>query len=395
MTGRFRRDRLTWIAYVLLAWFAYLQAAPGLVIGHLRDELHLSYSTGGLYVAAFAAGSLVAGVSSARLERALGRRPLFWSAAALMGAGAIGLTAGRIAAVTVGSVLVMGVGGGLLLATIQAALTDHHGERRAVALAEANLAASLAYVVLIGVLSLTAALHAGWRVALLASLAVPVLAWWRNRQLAIDAPPPSRMAQGRLPGVFWIAAAMLFCTTAAEWCINAWGASFVEDAAEVSTDTAVALMGGYFGGVLAGRALGSRLARRHDPSRLLALALAVTAAGFAILWPSTGPGQALVGLSLLGLGLGNLFPMGLSVTVALAPGQAVLASGRAVAMTSLAVLLAPLTVGTLADATSLKAALGVVPVMVVLAAAGLTLVRRARTPASPAPETAVTRSCSQ
>ena len=35
----FRRDRLTWIAYVVLAWFAYLQAAPGLVIVHLRDEL--------------------------------------------------------------------------------------------------------------------------------------------------------------------------------------------------------------------------------------------------------------------------------------------------------------------------------------------------------------------
>jgi fucose permease len=375
----FRRDRLTWVAYVLLAWFAYLQAAPGLVIGHLRVELDLSYSTGGLHIAAFAAGSLAAGVSSARLERALGRRALFWSAAALMGAGAVGLTAGRVAAVTLGSLLVMGVGGGLLLATIQAALADHHGGRRAVALAEANVAASLAYVVLIGVLSLTAALHAGWRVALLASLAVPALAWWGNRRLAIDAPPPSRAAQGRLPGVFWIAATMLFCTTAAEWCINAWGATFVEDAAEVSTDTAVALMAGYFGGVLVGRTLGSRLARRHDPARLLALALAVTAAGFAILWPSTGPGQALAGLSLLGLGLGNLFPMGLSVTVGLAPDRAVLASGRAVAMTSFAVLLAPLTVGALADATSLKAALGVVPVVLALAAAGLTLVRRART----------------
>ena len=43
----FRRDRLTWIAYVVLAWFAYLQAAPGLVIGYLRDELGLSYSTAG------------------------------------------------------------------------------------------------------------------------------------------------------------------------------------------------------------------------------------------------------------------------------------------------------------------------------------------------------------
>jgi MFS family permease len=393
MTERFRRDRLTWIAYALLAWFAYLQAAPGLVIVHLRNELDLSYSTGGLHVAAFAAGSMVAGVISTRLERMLGRRALLWSAAALLGAAAIGLTAGRIVEVTVGSVLVMGVGGGLLLVTIQATLADHHGERRAVALAEANVAASIAYAVLIGVLSLTAALHAGWRVALLASLLVPVLVWWTNRRIAIDAPPTSRVAQGRLPGAFWIAAGMLFCTTAAEWCVNAWGATFVEDAAVVSTDTAVALMGGYFGGVVAGRTLGSRLARRHDPARLLGLALAVAAAGFMILWPSTGPTQALIGLSLLGIGLGNLFPMGVSVAVALAPRQAVLASGRTVMMSSFAVLLAPLTVGTLADATSLKLALAVVPVMLVLAAAGLTLAHRARTQPSEAPETAgLTRS---
>jgi MFS family permease len=383
----FRRDRLTWIAYALLAWFAYLQAAPGLVIGHLRDELDLSYSTGGLHVAAFAAGAMVAGVISARLERALGRRQLFWSSAGLMGAGAIGLTAGRIAEVTVGSVLVMGVGGGLLLVTIQAALADQHGERRAVALTEANVAASIGYVVLIGVLSLTAALHAGWRIALLASLAVPVLVWWTNRRLAIDAPPPSHVGHDRLPRAFWIAGAMLFCTTAAEWCIIAWGATFVEDAADVSTDTAVALMAGYFSGVVAGRMLGSRLARRRDPARLLALALAVTGVGFAILWPATGPAQALVGLSLLGVGFGNLFPMGMSVTVALAPDRAVLASGRAVAMAAFAVLLAPLTVGTLADAMSLTAAFGVVPVALVLAAAGLTLVRRAQTRAGRSPAT--------
>ena len=66
------------------------------------------------------------------------------------------------------------------------------------------------------------------------------------------------------------------------------------------------------------------------------------------------------------------------MAVALAPDRAVLASGRAVAMSSFAVVLAPLTVGTLADVTSLKAALGVVPVALALAAAGLTLVRRAR-----------------
>ncbi len=218
-------------------------------------------------------------------------------------------------------------------------------------------------------------------------------AWWSNRRLAIDAPPPSRVPRGRLPGVFWIAAAMLFCMTAAEWCITAWGATFVEDAAGVSTDTAVTLMAGYFGGVVAGRMLGSRLARRHDPAGLLAAALAVTGAGFAVLWPSTGLAQALVGLSLVGIGLGNLFPMGMAVTVALAPGRAALAGGRAVAMASFAVLLAPLTVGALADATSLTAALGVVPVLLVLAAVGLTLVGQARTRASGALGAAVAPSC--
>ena len=123
--------------------------------------------------------------------------------------------------------------------------------------------------------------------------------------------------------------------------------------------------------VIGGGSAGSVLARRHDPAGLLAVALAVAAAGFAVLWPSTGPLPALVGLALLGLGLGNLLPMALAVTVGLAPDHAALASGRAV-------LLAPLTVGTLADATSLTAALGVVPVVLALAAAGLVFVRRAR-----------------
>jgi fucose permease len=189
------------------------------------------------------------------------------------------------------------------------------------------------------------------------------------------------VARERLPGVFWVAAAMRFCMTAAEWCVTAWGATFVKDAG-VSADIAVALMAGYFGGVVAGRTLGSGLARRHDPARLLALALFVAAAGLAILWPSHSSAQALAGLSLLGIGLGNLFPMAMSVTVGLAPAQAALVSGRAVTVTSFAVLLAPLTVGTLADATSLTAAFGVVPVALAVAAAALTLLRRAGTRAS-------------
>src|SRR3954447_18541187 len=292
----FTRDRLTWIAYALLAWFAYLQAAPGLVVSHLRDEFHLSYAVGGLHIAAFAAGALFAGLSCGPIERALRRRALFWSSAALRGVAATGPTAGRSAEATIGSLLVMGVAGGLLLVTIQALLADHHGEQRAIALTEANVAASIAYVVLIAALSLASALGIGWRTALLVSLAVPALAWCSSRRMAIDTPPVEATTSGHaLPGTFWVAATMLFCTTAAEWCIAAWGASFVEDAADVSADAAVSLMVGYYGGVVAGRVTGSGLARRHSAHRLLALALVVTAAGFAIFWPASSWPQALLG----------------------------------------------------------------------------------------------------
>ena len=74
----------------MLAWFAYLQAAPGLVVAHLRDELDLSYSAGGLHVAAFAAGSMVAGLLAARARARARAAP-----AALVGGGGDGRRRGR------------------------------------------------------------------------------------------------------------------------------------------------------------------------------------------------------------------------------------------------------------------------------------------------------------
>jgi fucose permease len=267
-----------------------------------------------------------------------------------------------------------------MLATVQAMLADHHAPFGTVALTEANVAASVSYVVLIAAFSLAVALGIDWRFALLVSLVVPALTWWANRRLAIETTVHPDAARIRLPRAFWVAAAVLVCVTAAEWCVTAWGATFVDDEVGVSTDTAVTLMAGYFVGVVVGRTVGSRLARRYDPSLLLAVALGVAAAGFVVLWPAGAPGQAVAGLLLLGVGIGNLFPMALSLAVSLAPGRAGPASGRAVAMTSLAVLVAPLTVGALADAASLELALLMVPVLLVLAAAGLVVARRVRTP---------------
>src|SRR4051812_26383235 len=106
----FRRDRLTWVVYGMIGWFAYLQASPGMVIGHLRDELDLSYAVGGLHVTAFALGSTLGSLVSTPAERVLGRRGLLWTSAAVLAAGTVGLTVGRSAGITVTSTLVMGAG---------------------------------------------------------------------------------------------------------------------------------------------------------------------------------------------------------------------------------------------------------------------------------------------
>src|SRR5689334_22631701 len=195
---------MTWVAYAMLAWFAYLQASPGLVVPHLRDELHMSYSSGGLHVAAFAGGSAVAGLVSARAERKAGRKALFWLSALTMGAGAILLVAGRTEVATLTAMLTMGIGGGMLLVTIQALLADRHGPRRTIALTEANVAASVAYVLLSGGLALAAATHAGWRAALLAVLVLPPLAFALSRKEPLQAPPPPPKQRGTLPPAFWI-----------------------------------------------------------------------------------------------------------------------------------------------------------------------------------------------
>ena len=42
------------------------------MVPHLRDELHIGYSVGGLHVAAFATGSIVASFTAGPWERARG-----------------------------------------------------------------------------------------------------------------------------------------------------------------------------------------------------------------------------------------------------------------------------------------------------------------------------------
>jgi MFS family permease len=141
MSTPFVRDRFTWLAYLMLAYFAYLQAVLGPLVPFLRDELHLSYTVSGFYLSAFSVGMVLAGITGDRLVQRWGRRRIFWGGGAGMGIGTVLLVMGHHVALTIAGSFVMGLPGTYLLILIQSTLSDRHGAQRAIALTESNVIA--------------------------------------------------------------------------------------------------------------------------------------------------------------------------------------------------------------------------------------------------------------
>ena len=139
----FKRTRFTWLAYLMLGYYAYLQAAIGPLMPFLSAELHMNYTMEGLHFSAFAFGAFLVGFTGNRVTQFCGRRVVFWGGGIAMALGAIALTISHQAILTLLSILLMGYAGNLLLMSIQATLSDQHGAYRSVALIEANIIASV------------------------------------------------------------------------------------------------------------------------------------------------------------------------------------------------------------------------------------------------------------
>jgi MFS family permease len=361
--------------------FALLQALLGSVVPYLRRELDVGYTVASFHLAALAVGGVAAGLASRRVEFASSRRVLIALGVTGMAAGGVGLAAASTVAGTIGASLLMGATGTWTLVGAQAALADRHGERRAVALGEANVAASLGAFSVPLIVATGEATGVSWRLAPAVGALLGALLVWRVWASGVHESPVAGTHQsGRLPGSARVALVLVFCVVCAEWSVSFWGASFVDDQVGLSTDAAVTLSSLFFAAVLAGRVVGSTLVRRIAPERLIAASLAVAAAGFPFLWLAGSTVGAGAGLVLVGLGIANLFPLSAAMIFAAAPGRTTLASGRAVTAGAAAVLTAPLVLGQVADLSGLRTAFAVVPVFLAIGAAALALIARRPAP---------------
>src|SRR5215218_5789827 len=374
----FRRDELTWLAFGMLGFYNYLLSGLGPLMPSLRKELGLSYTIASLHFSAFAVGMILAGLVGDLVVRRYGRTKVFWAGAAGLVAGAVALTLFHSPTLTVGSVLLMGGVGSLVLILIPAILSDRHGENRAIAIVEANtLSAATGAMagLLIGLGEQTAA---GWRGALLLSLAIPLFLVIRFGRVALPTAHQSVAQRGvgtHLPVAYWAFWLAVVLSVGIEFSLIFWGADFLV-AAGLSTSVAATTVSLFLWGMVGGRLAGRQVARQTTTERLLLLALGVAAAGFFVYWLSPVALVAVLGLFLAGIGVANLYPLTVALALGAAPGQSNEAGARLSFASGTAILAAPLLLGALADSVDIRLAYAVVPVFILGALMASRLGRR-------------------
>ena len=232
--------------------------------------------------------------------------------------------------------MVIGFCGALLLVASEALLSDRHGEWSAVALSESNVAASACAISAPLLVGAFAAAGLGWRAALAAPVAalilLAVLSFSRSRARpergALPGDGDARPGSRTLPPRYWAFWALVSLGVASEWCVGYWGADFLAGGAGLTRPGAATALTLFFVAMLAGRLLGSRLARAVPSTTLLAATLCVALVGFPLFWLSGGTTPALAGLFVTGLGIGSIYPLGVSAALAAAPGNADVAAAR-------------------------------------------------------------------
>lgn len=365
-TGVFVRDGPTVLSYAVLGCYTFWLYAFGPAVTLLRDELAFSYTLLGLYSVCWSLGAALAGAGFAWVAGRLTRGALLWSSAlgSVFGAALFTLTTG-VPATLVGAA-VFGLAGTMLLAVIQAILSDRHGSRRDRALTEANIGAGASAVFAPLVLGALAASVLGWRATFALPVAILAVLYLRYRRQPFPAASrsPAGTRAGRLPSACWLFAVLMAVSSAIEFCLVYFGPQMLITTGLSPTAASTALGCNYLG-ILIGRLTGAALTR--SPGRavpLLYASLVVTAVSFTLFWLTDLPVLAVLGLFLCGVGIANLYPLALALTLDAARGQEDRANARSQLIVGLVAAASPFLLGTFADQHGLLTAFALEPVLI-------------------------------
>lgn len=369
-TNKFVRDGIAWISYTMIAAYCYCGACLGPMMTFLRSELNLSYTTASYHFTAVSFGVVIAGASGERWMRRLGKARTVWLATAGLALAIVCLITGHNTNVTISSAFFYGLCGSTMSQTLCTLLASRFQSLRALAFTEANIAASLCCSFAPLAISSFSKTALGWRFAYIIPLFVFGICFLRGWQTIVNAAKldseAKATATASLPFAYWLCWALIFLSVASEWSIIYWSADFMEKVLKLSRADAAASVSSFLVAMVAGRILGSRLAREMKPETLLRVASILAIAGFMLFWTSTNPLLCVIGLFLTGLGISNFYPQTLSLAISRARGLTNLATARISMASGSSTLLAPLLLGIAAEREGIMQAYGIIAMLLLL-----------------------------
>ncbi|WP_051183292.1 MFS transporter [Nocardia vinacea] len=372
---RLVRDRVTWLHYAQQGALGYFQFGFGPAVLLFRQEADISRTVAGLYGPALAIGAVIGGALFPHLTRRLPPAVVLSIALGGLAAGvAMFCLISSVAGTLIAAVVAMTFGI-LVLSGVSTGLADHHGTTSAAAISEANAAS--AGMGIIAPLLINVAVDSGlnWRAALgisiifAGALAVVTALSHRRSTAAVRLVVDRRHTESAgLPRRYWLAWICLLATGSVEAGLMLWAPEQLRMQTGMTADLAAIGVSAVLGGMLAGRLAGGRVVTRVPTVPLMFAALAVAAAGFAVFWSAADPKIAIAGLICCGLGISLHFPLGVALTMRASNQQSELAMSRNSYGIAFGFGAAPFLLGASADQLGIRAAFGLIPLCLVIAA---------------------------
>lgn len=217
---------------------------------------------------------------------------------------------------------------------------------------------------LVGSLSIAGGLSLTTHLTLVGLITLPLIVLI-NRTYLPDTPAPERAASAvrrRLPPIIYLFGVIMFLAFMVEGIAADWNGLFMRDA--LGAPEAVAALGYpvFEAGMLLARVSGDRLRSRFGVKGMMAVSGLATAAFFSLVLTATTPALAIGAMFFVGVGVATIAPMTLSLAGKTSdnPGPAI---AQASAMGYSGLLLGPVIIGFLSDATSLHTAMGLTIVL--------------------------------
>ena len=347
-------------AYVDQAAVSYSFYVVGASAAFIALALSLSETEAGLHSSAMAVGMIVAGVAGERFDGFAGVRPMHYLAMGLLALSLVLLAWAPAVTVTLAASLGVGLGAGVMFGHVTHTLGAGGGPVARLRLTRAAFVAKASQLMAPVAIAIGAMVGLEWQFVVVPVLVLlaALLVWSRSAGEAAVV----RGELERLPRAYWLPWLLTVMVIGLEFFVVVWGGSLVAARTGESLADATLTISAFIAGMIAGRAVMSMEATgRLEAMRIIRGGLVVTFVAVLAVWVSGSWWLSAGAMAVAGFGIGILYPPCAAITLATAPGAPAAASSRLVLAAGLAILVAPLLLGVIADFSDIESAWLLVP----------------------------------